>query len=104
MGAVIKSREFMFNGVAVPVLTAPAAHNIIVGYRTRPHDVGANLIIGRVGNGARAFLEHGQEQAFAKAVRGFDFKRIREIAFKNVGNNVGNAASSLVSRQRECGQ
>ena len=100
MGAVVESREFVFDGVAVPVLTAPAAHNIIVGYRTRPHDVGTHLVVGGVGNGARPFLEHRQEQAFAKAVGRLDLERIREIAFKDVRHDVGNAASRLVRRQR----
>ncbi len=100
MGAVVESREFVFDGVAVPVLTAPAAHNIVVGYRPRPHDVGSDLIVGGVGNGARPFLDHRQEQALAQAVGRLDLERIREIAFKDVRHDVGDATGRLVWRQR----
>ena len=89
----------MLEVVAVPVLLAADAHDVVVHDHTGPHDVGAGLVVVGIFHDASALVHHREHDALKHAVGGLHVFRGGEIALKGVGDDVRHAAGGLEGGQ-----
>ena len=90
----------MFDIMAVPVLAPADAAGIIVRHHAGPHDVCPRFIVIRIGDYARPFMDHGQQQGFNQPVCNFNLGGVGQIPFIEMSHDVRDPGRGLERRER----
>ena len=84
--------QLMLDFVRRPVLHLADAHEVVVGETARPHQLGAGVVVVRVGKRFFHVRHHGLEQTLAHAVKKLRVVGVGEIALHGVHHDVHAAA------------
>ena len=76
---VVLRAQFVLDVVAGPVADASRVQQVVVRDGARPHDLGADVVIGRIFEGHRAVVENGADGSLDQAVGEIDVFYPREI-------------------------
>ncbi len=97
----IKRSQFVAYHVGGPVLRHAGADQAVQGQRRAPHDVGAHVIIFRIFQCLRPFLNQGLQNAFGKAVLQRGAGRVGQVLLHDVDEGIDHAVADLAHRQAE---
>ena len=98
MADVVERAHFVFHKVRRPVLLAACSAEAVVRQCARPHEVGACIVVLRIQDDVPGFFDDGPHQTFTDVVGHDGSRRVREVAFHDVRQHVGDAACRLPGR------